>query len=112
INSTLSASLGRLKAGRILVTARYGVPLPRVHADQIARMPDVKAVTWTKFMYGLFGGDAKFFTVIYTDVDRFLTVRSEYKVAPEELEVMRRTPGGVLVLDTMAKKYGLQKGQR
>jgi len=111
INSTLSASLGRLKADRILVTARYGVPLPRVHADQIARMPDVKAVTWTKFMYGLFGGDAKFFTVIYTDVDRFLTVRSEYKVAPEDLEVMRRTPAGVVVLDTMAKKYGLQKGQ-
>jgi putative ABC transport system permease protein len=105
INTTLGATLDRMRVDRLLVGPRGDAPPLRAYADTIAKVDGV-----TRFMYQFLYKQS--FPIIFTDPDRFIAVRPEYQVSPGGLEALRNNPAGLLVLDTLAKELNLRIGQQ
>lgn len=105
-----SAARDRL-ATRHKVT--FVLPLPLRYAEQIRRVPGVKAACWANWFGGKNPRDEnKFFASIAVDSNTFFGVSDEVKVPPEERETWLHDRRGALVGDLLARQFHWKVGDK
>jgi putative ABC transport system permease protein len=85
-------------------------PLPMGHAAQIRSVPGVKAVTPMVIFSGTYRSPLQVVPALAVNVDQYLTVYPDVKVAPAGLQAMRQTRNGALVGKKLAQGYGWKLG--
>jgi putative ABC transport system permease protein len=85
-------------------------PLPMGHAAQIRTVPGVKAVTPMVIFSGTYRTPTQFVPAIAVNVEEYMAVYPNVKVAPAALQAMRQTRNGMLVGERLAKGYGWKLG--
>lgn len=85
-------------------------PIPMGHAAQIRSVPGVKAVTPMVIFTGTYRTPLQYVPAIAVNLDQYLTVYPDVKVAPAALTAMRQTRNGALVGKKLAQGYGWKLG--
>jgi putative ABC transport system permease protein len=88
--------------------------LPMYYREKIRSMPGVAAVVPVSWFGGLYKDDKpeNFFAQFGTDPEEFFKVYRDITISPKELEDWQRDRQGVIVDDTLAKKFGWKLGDR
>ncbi|MET0273055.1 MAG: ABC transporter permease [Phenylobacterium sp.] len=85
-------------------------PLPMGHAAQIRTVPGVTAVTPMVIFTGTYRTPTQYVPAVAVNVDQYLSVYPNVKVAPSVVQAMRQTRNGALVSERLAKSYGWKVG--
>ena len=88
--------------------------LPGFYREKIRSVSGVVAVVPTSWFGGLYKDDKpeNFFAQFGTDPEEFFKVYRDLTISPKEMEDWQRDRQGVIVDDTLAKKYGWKLGDR
>jgi putative ABC transport system permease protein len=89
-------------------------PLPLAYLDRIKALPGVKSVSYADGILGTYQKPNQPVFVLGIDPDDiWLTLVPEIlKVAPRDLEALRKNRNGVLISPDISKKYGWKVGDR
>jgi putative ABC transport system permease protein len=103
-------------AQRLVVRHRVSLTfsLPGYYRDKIRFVPGVVSVVPVSWFGGIYK-DAKpenFFAQFGTDPEEFFKVYRDLQMPPEQLTAWQRDRQGVIVDDSLAKKYGWKLGDR
>jgi putative ABC transport system permease protein len=88
--------------------------LPGYYREKIRSIPGVVAVVPTSWFGGLYKDDKpeNFFAQFGTDPEEFFKVYRDITIPPKEVSDWQHDRQGVVVDDTLAKKYGWKLGDR
>ena len=88
--------------------------LPGYYREKIRSIPGVVAVVPTSWFGGLYKDDKpeNFFAQFGTDPEEFFKVYRDITITPKEVADWQHDRQGVMVDDTLAKKYGWKLGDR
>src|ERR1700733_7636712 len=88
--------------------------LPGYYREKIRSVPGVIAVVPVSWFGGLYKDDKpeNFFAQFATDPEEFFKVYRDITMPPDQLTAWQRDRQGVVVDDTLAKKYGWKLGDR
>jgi putative ABC transport system permease protein len=88
--------------------------LPGFYREKIRSVPGVVAVVPNSWFGGLYKDDKpeNFFAQFGTDPEEFFKVYRDITITPKEVSDWQRDRQGVVVDDTLAKKYGWKLGDR
>jgi putative ABC transport system permease protein len=88
--------------------------LPGFYREKIRSVPGVVAVVPNSWFGGLYKDDnpENFFAQFGTDPEEFFKVYRDITITPKEVSDWQRDRQGVVVDDTLAKKYGWKLGDR
>jgi putative ABC transport system permease protein len=88
--------------------------LPGFYREKIRSIPGVVAVVPTSWFGGLYKDDKpeNFFAQFGTDPEEFFKVYRDITITPKEVADWQHDRQGVMVDDTLAKKYGWKLGDR
>jgi putative ABC transport system permease protein len=88
--------------------------LPGYYREKIRSVPGVVAVVPTSWFGGLYKDDKpeNFFAQFGTDPEEFFKVYRDVTISSKEIEDWQHDRQGVIVDDTLAKKYGWKLGDR
>jgi putative ABC transport system permease protein len=90
----------------------FGLPLPKRYIDEIRRVPGVKSTTYCDWFGGKWTKRPDEFFANLACADDAFDVYPEVTVDPAVLEAWKRTKDGVIVGDRLAKKLGVEVGDR
>jgi putative ABC transport system permease protein len=103
-------------AQRLIVRHKVSLTfnLPGYYREKIRSVPGVVAVVPTSWFGGLYKDDKPehFFAQFGTDPEEFFKVYRDITISPKEVEDWQHDRQGVIVDDTLAKKYGWKLGDR
>lgn len=110
VNHAIAAThADRLYVGSKL---RLGSPIPIAILQRLTTVPGVVAATYRFQFASTYQRPDQTVPICATDIDSFLAIYSELKVAPAQVRAMRQVQDGAIVgADTM-RKYGWTVGQR
>ncbi|HEY6339217.1 MAG TPA: FtsX-like permease family protein [Candidatus Sulfotelmatobacter sp.] len=101
---------------RIVVRHRVSLTfsLPGFYRDKIRAIPGVVAVVPVSWFGGIYKDDKpeNFFAQFGTDPDEFFKVYRDFEMPEDQVKAWQRDRQGVIVDDTLAKKYGWKLGDR
>lgn len=101
---------------RIVVRHRVSLTfsLPGFYRDKIRAIPGVVAVVPVSWFGGIYKDDKpeNFFAQFGTDPDEFFKVYRDFEMPEDQTKAWQRDRQGVIVDDTLAKKYGWKLGDR
>ena len=88
--------------------------LPGYYREKIRSLPGVVAVVPVSWFGGLYKDDKpeNFFAQFSTDPEEFFKVYRDVNIPPDQVTAWQRDRQGVIVDDTLAKKYGWKLGDR
>jgi putative ABC transport system permease protein len=113
VDTAFGAAVQRQRLDRLLTDPRFGEPpLPVTYAERIEKVPGVAKVVWTQFLFGFYREPNNGVLVITTEPARFFSVRNEYLTSPEHLQALQRTRTGLIVLESMATRFGWKVGDK
>ncbi|MFZ0959132.1 MAG: ABC transporter permease, partial [Candidatus Sulfotelmatobacter sp.] len=103
-------------AQRLVVRHRVSLTfsLPSFYREKIRALPGVLAVVPVSWFGGIYKDQKpeNFFAQFGTDPDEFFKVYRDIQMPPEQFTAWQRDRQGVIVDDTLAKKYGWKLGDR
>jgi len=103
-------------AERLVVRHRVSLTftLPGFYREKIRAIPGVVAVVPVSWFQGIYKDQKQenFFARFGTDPDEFFKVFRDMDIPDEQLKAWQRDRQGVIVDDTLAKKYGWKLGDR
>src|SRR5271163_4705362 len=103
-------------AERLVVRHRVSLTfsLPGFYREKIRAVPGVVAVVPISWFGGIYKDQKpeNFFAQFGTDPDEFFKVYRDIQMPPEQFTAWQRDRQGVIVDDTLAKKYGWKLGDR
>jgi putative ABC transport system permease protein len=101
---------------RLVVRHRVSLTfsLPGFYREKIRALPGVLAVVPISWFGGIYKDQKpeNFFAQFGTDPDEFFKVYRDIQMPPEQFTAWQRDRQGVIVDDTLAKKYGWKLGDR
>ena len=101
---------------RLVVRHRVSLTfsLPSFYREKIRALPGVLAVVPVSWFGGIYKDQKpeNFFAQFGTDPDEFFKVYRDIQMPPEQFTAWQRDRQGVIVDDTLAKKYGWKLGDR
>src|SRR5580698_3600749 len=101
---------------RLVVRHRVSLTfsLPGFYREKIRALPGVLAVVPVSWFGGIYKDQKpeNFFAQFGTDPDEFFKVYRDIQLPPEQFTAWQRDRQGVIVDDTLAKKYGWKLGDR
>ena len=114
INQGFSTVLRDLNVDRLYVSAKTNMTdgLPIAYATRIKAVPGVRALSHWTYFGGYFQDSHNPLPAFATDPEQLFQVYREIKVKPEYIAAMKKTRTGVLISDTLAKKYHWKIGDR
>lgn len=112
LNSAFTAAANRTEADRILISPRFGTPLPLSYIGEIRQVPGIKEVTPTSLLRSFYQDPKQRLYVISTDAETFFRVHTEYVVDPAQQQALFKTRTALLVLDTFAQRVGWKIGDK
>ncbi|MGB8064554.1 MAG: FtsX-like permease family protein [Candidatus Sulfotelmatobacter sp.] len=103
-------------AQRLVVRHRVSLTftLPMFYRDKIRAIPGVVAVVPVSWFQGVYKDQKpeNFFPRFGTDPDEFFKVYRDIQMPADQIQAWQRDRQGVIVDDTLAKKYGWKLGDR
>jgi putative ABC transport system permease protein len=103
-------------AQRLVVRHRVSLTflLPGYYRDKIRALPGVVAVVPVSWFQGIYKDQKpeNFFPRFGTDPDEFFKVFRDIQMPEDQIKAWQRDRQGVIVDDTLAKKYGWKLGDR
>jgi putative ABC transport system permease protein len=112
VNAAFGAAVARSHADRLMVSARFNHPMPLADLSRIERVPGVKQVTWLGLLPAHYRDPKQPLMVLATAPVRFFSVLDEYQTSAAALKRLIRTRTGIIVLDTVAKRFGWKVGDQ
>jgi putative ABC transport system permease protein len=112
VNAAFGAAGGHAHADRLMVSGRFGNSLPLADLPRIERISGVKQVTWLGLLPTQYRDPTQFVLVLATSPARFFSVLDEFKTSAAELSRLTNTRTGLIVLDTVAKRFGWKVGDQ
>lgn len=112
VNAAFGAAGGHVHADRLMVSERFGSSMPLADLPQIERVPGVKQVTWLGLLPAQYRDPRQSFLILATSPARFFSILDEFKTAPAELDRLTNTRTGLIVLDTVAKRFDWKVGDQ
>jgi len=88
-------------------------PLPAPYRPQIARVPDVTAVSWANWFGGVYGdpNDFKnFWPRLAVDPETFFDLYPEFQVPPDQLAQFRKERNACIIGRKLAQQHGFKIG--
>ncbi|HUQ50972.1 MAG TPA: ABC transporter permease [Gammaproteobacteria bacterium] len=86
--------------------------LPLAHAQRMATVPGVQAVSYYNFFAGYYQETRNSVQVGAIDVESFNVVYPDIQLEPQYIEAMKQTRNGALVGEDLAKERGWKVGDR
>jgi putative ABC transport system permease protein len=114
VNAAFQQGVDNANVNRLIVTSKISLTeaLPISQHQQIASVPGVSGVA-SALWFGAYYQDPKNFVFATpVDIDDYLHVLPEIKIAPEQVEALKRTRTGIIVGEELLHKYGWKIGQR
>jgi putative ABC transport system permease protein len=103
-------------AQRLVVRHRVSLTfsLPGYYREKIRAVPGVLSVVPVSWFGGIYKDQKpeNFFAQFGTDPEEFFKVYRDVEIPPEQVTAWQRDRQGVIVNDTLAKKYGWKLGDR
>lgn len=112
VNVAFGAAVARSHADRLMVSGRFGSSMPLAYLSRIERVPGVRQVTWLGLLPAQYRDPKQSLMVLATSPASFFAVLDEYKASPGALNRLLDTRTGIVVLDTVAKRFGWQVGDQ
>jgi len=114
INVGIDGVFKLLNTAHLDVMSRVSMndPLPYAHGARIAAIPGVAHVTALTALVGNYQRPSDIQVVLGVDFDELVNIYETIKVAPDQLEAMRRTRTGAIIGRALAKKEGWKIGDR
>jgi putative ABC transport system permease protein len=113
VDRAFDVALSRMRMDRLIVESRFSEPpLPVSYAEQIRQVPRVTDVAWTVFMQTAWQDPKNTALIVAAEPESFLRIRDEFETGPGALEALTRTRTGVIVVESLARKYGWKVGDR
>lgn len=114
VNAAFQRGVENANVNRLIVSSRISLTeaLPIAQRSQIEGVSGVAHVTWAVWFGAYFQDPKNFLFAVPTDIDTYLATIPEIKVAPEQVEALKRTRTGILIGAEAAKKYGWKIGDR
>ncbi|NGY04300.1 ABC transporter permease [Solimonas terrae] len=114
VNAAFHLSIDNANVNRLIVTSKISLtePLPISQQQQIASVPGVSGVAFAVWFGGYYQEPKNFLFATPVNIDDYLHVVPEAKIAPEQVEALKRTRTGLIVGATQMTKYGWKVGQR
>jgi putative ABC transport system permease protein len=112
VNAAFGAAVARSHADRLMVSGRFGNPLPLSYLSQIERLPEVSQVAWLGLIPTQYRNPTQSLLILATAPARFFSVLDEFKISAGALQRLNSTRTGLVVLDTVAKRFGWKVGDQ
>lgn len=114
INQGFNTVVTNLDVDRLYVTNKAGMTdgLPITHLARIRTVPGVRAVSHWTYFGGYYQNARNVISAFATEPAELFKVYKQIKIKPEYIQAMVRTRTGVLMSETLAKKYGWKIGDR
>jgi putative ABC transport system permease protein len=116
MKSGMDEAVARSRADVLFVApdAFGGAPLPLAYGNRLKSIPGARGVTFADGLMATYQKPDQPVYVLAIEVsDAWLTLAPEiFKVAPSDLDALRRTRTGALISADIAKKYGWHVGDR
>lgn len=112
VNLGFSNVVANLNVNRLFTSNKYSMVegMPIALANRINAIENVTGVTHLTYFGGFFQDKRNAIGVFAADVPVLFKLYPEFKIAPEQVEAMRRTPNGALITTTLAQQYGWKVG--
>ncbi len=105
VNSAFGAAVARSHADRLMITERFGGSMPLAYLSRIERVPGVAQVAWFALLIAHYR-DLKQPLMVLATTPAFFSVLDEYKTPAVAVDRLISTRTGLIVLDTVAKRFG------
>ncbi|MDB5969613.1 MAG: transporter permease [Hydrocarboniphaga sp.] len=114
VNAAFHSGVDNANVNRLIVSSRISLTeaLPLSQMQQMDALPGVAHVTYAVWFDARYQEQKNFLFAVPTDIDRYLATIPEVKVAPDQVEALKRTRSGILIGTVAAKKYGWKIGDR
>lgn len=114
VQSAFNAGVDISNAGRLLTNGRYSIIdlLPVSHAQRIASVDGVEAVTHSSWFGGTYQDPSNFFPKFPVEPEAYLDMYPEMMLSEEQRDAFINTRTGVVVAKPLAERFGWQLGDR
>lgn len=114
IHSAFSHQVKIAGADRLVVRNRISLimPLPISYKQRLAQVSGVKSVTFGSWFGGVYQTERNFFPQFAIDSETYLSIFSEYSVAPEQWESFMKDRQGCLIGEGLIERFGWKIGDR
>jgi putative ABC transport system permease protein len=114
VNAWLKGAVDATQLSRLYVQSRISLlePLPRTMIPQLESVPGVATVASFTWFGGYYQHPSNIVISYATEPDRIFAAIPEWKVAPEQIEALKRTRTGAIVGAQLARQYGWKVGDR
>jgi putative ABC transport system permease protein len=114
VNAAFHSNIDSANINRLIVSSRISLtqPLPLSQMQQMDALPGVAHVTYAVWFDARYQEQKNFLFAVPTDIDRYMATIPEVKVAPDQVEALKRNRAGMLIGKVAAQKYGFKIGDR
>ena len=114
INQGVNSAFDLLNVSRLRVMSRvsFNNPLPLAHLARIRAVPGVASATPLNLLIAVYQQPNQIVPVLGVDIPEMLSIYSEMKLPPEQMQAMLRTRTGAIVGVKLAERYGWKIGDR
>jgi putative ABC transport system permease protein len=110
VNTAFGATPAQSHADRLMVSGRFGNPMPLAYLSRIESVPGVKQVMWLDLLPAYYRDPKQSLLVLATSPARFFAVLNENRTSTAALDRLIRTRTGLIAFDTVAKRFGWKVG--
>ncbi|WP_428309921.1 ABC transporter permease [Hydrocarboniphaga sp.] len=114
VNAAFQHGVDNANVNRLIVSSRISLtePLPLSQMQQIATVDGVAHVTYAVWFGAYYQEQKNFIFAVPTEIDSYMATVPEVKVAPDQVDALKRNRSGILIGVEAAKKYGWKIGDR
>lgn len=114
VNAAFQQGVNNANVNRLIVTSRISLtePLPIAQKPLIEAVPGVAGVAYASWFGAYYQEQKNFVFATPVDIDDYLKVVPELKIAPDQVEALKRTRTGLIVGLDLLQKYGWKVGDR
>lgn len=114
VSAAFQQGVDNANVNRLIVTSRISLTesLPISQQPQIAAVPGVAGVTQAVWFGGYYQEQKNFIFATPVDIDPYLKIVPEVKIAPDQVEALKQTRTGIIVGIDLLQKYGWKIGER
>ena len=112
VDQAFTGGVNLADANRLVVTNRIGLinSMPINYADRIATVPGVSTLTWQEWVGAYFQDPKQPITGFGVDENTFLGVHDDMNVPADQAQAWLKDRQGVIIGQTVAKRYGWKVG--
>lgn len=114
VNAAFQQGISNANVNRLIVASRISLtePLPISQKQQIEAVAGVNGVASSSWFGAYYQEQKNFVFAVPVDIGDYLKVVPEVRIAPAQVEALKRTRTGIIMGKALMKKYGWKIGDR